>query len=487
MANILLLYPRYTYPRKNPPIGLAYLAAALRQDGHDVEILDLNVRTLGEQQLREKMSARSYSLFGISFMTNQFGEASRLAQLLKSVSAGSPIIAGGPHASAIPERTLEEMPEVDAVCVGEGERTMCEYAAALLNGNSLSEISGLVFRDGSGSIVRNPPRPLIAEIDRLPFPAWDLLDLAKYTVYAPRKGHQLRTFALLSSRGCPNYCIFCDSHTVFGRKFRGRSAENIFGEIMMLHGRYGMTQFDFVDDLITVKKDRVLHLCDLLRNSAIRFRWMANARVNTVDREMLQAMRDAGCVRIDLGVESGDPAVRRICKKAVTTRQIINAHRDAHASGISTGTFLMVGNLGESFASIRMTARLMKDLAEDTNIAIACPYPGTELHQIAVRNNWLRTRDWNQYVTSPTYLPGYRPVMVTEKMSEKGILDAYYYLHSFFAKRKFQARYGRLFFLNRHFITNWLFKSSPQGGFLRKLKMFLNLARSRLLHARHLG
>lgn len=487
MGKVLLFYPRYTYPRKNPPIGLAYLAAALQREGHNVEILDLNVVNLGEQELRDTVSARRYAVFGISFMTSQFGEASRLAQLLKSVAPYVPIIVGGPHASAIPERTLKEIPEADAVCMGEGEETICEYLSAVLNGDALSDIAGLVFRNGAGSIIRNPPRPLIADLGRIPFPAWDLLQLPKYSVYAPYKGEESQTFALLSSRGCPNHCIFCDSHTIFGRKFRGRSAENIFHEIMMLRERYQMTRFDFVDDLITVNKERVLRLCDLLRNSGIRFRWMANARVNTVDREMLQAMRDAGCVRIDLGVESGDPEVRRTCKKAITNQQIINAHREAHALGISTHTFLMVGNLGESFASVRMTGDLMKDLAEDTSVAIACPYPGTELYQIALRNNWLRTHDWDQYVTSPTYLPGYRPIMVTDKMSEKRILDAYYYLHSFFAKRKFQARYGRLFFLNRHFITNWLFKSSPQGGFLRKLKMFLNLARSRLLHAGHRG
>jgi anaerobic magnesium-protoporphyrin IX monomethyl ester cyclase len=487
MANVLLLYPCYTYPRKNPPIGLAYIAAALQKNGHEVEILDLNVTSLSKGELRDLASSRSYAVFGISFMTNQFGEASRLARLLKSAAPHTPIIVGGPHASAIPERTLVELPHVNAVCVGEGEETMCEYVEAVLNRKYLSKVAGLVFRNGSRIIVKSPPRPLISDVDRIPFPAWELLKLSSYSVYAPLKGQQEQTFALLSSRGCPNHCIFCDSHAVFGRKFRARSAENIFDEISMLHDVYGMTQFDFVDDLITVDKERILRLCNLLRNAGTKFRWMANARVNTVDREMLRAMRDAGCVRIDLGVESGDPEVRRQCKKRISDQQIINAHRDAHALGISTNTFLMVGNLGESPGSVRITAKLMKKLAQDTSIAIACPYPGTELYRIGMRNHWIRTHDWNQYVTSPTYFPGYRPVMVTDRMSEKVILDAYYYLHSFFAKRKFQARYGRLFFLNRHFITNWLFKSSPQGGFLRKLKMFLNLARCRLLHARHWG
>jgi len=299
----------------------------------------------------------------------------------------------------------------------------------------------------------------------------------EYSVFSIEDGD---TFALLSSRGCPNYCIFCDSHTIFGRRFRARSAENIFDEIMYLHDNYRMVQFDFVDDQITLKKNRMLKLCGLIKNSKIPFKWMANARVGTIDEKMLRAMKQSGCIRIDVGVESGDPTVRKRMRKGITDGQILSAHRLAKKVGIQIGTFAMVGNLGETMDSVHMTERLLQNIGEDVMVSIPCPFPGTELYQIAKQNGYIRVTDWSHYVTSPTYLQNYQPVMVTDCMDQEEILKAYYYLHSFFVKRKFQIRYGKFFFLNPTFIDEWLFKSNVQGGMLRKTSMLLKLIQARL-------
>jgi radical SAM superfamily enzyme YgiQ (UPF0313 family) len=254
----------------------------------------------------------------------------------------------------------------------------------------------------------------------------------------------------------------------------------MFSEIEFLHQQYGMTYFDFVDDLITLRKDRVLELCRLIKTSKIDCKWMANARVNTIDEEMLRAMKESGCIRIDVGVESGDPRVRERAKKGITNKEIIHAHMLAKKLGIQIGTFVMVGNLGESAASVKMTARLLKDMGEDVMVSIACPFPGTELYQVAKSQGYLKITDWTRYVTAPTYLKDYEPVMITDKMNQREILNAYYFLHSFFVKKKFQARYGKYFVLSPHFLKEWLFKSSEQGGFLRKASMFSNLVKARL-------
>ncbi|MEE9604796.1 MAG: radical SAM protein, partial [Candidatus Scalindua sp.] len=383
-----------------------------------------------------------------------------------------------PHISALPKEILQESMAVDFSVIGEGEISFLELLNALeSSAPSLHNIKGICYRD-NGVIIQTKPMGLIEDVDSLPFPAWDLLKVEKYSVFSIEGGN---AFALLSSRGCPGQCTFCDSNTIFGRKFRARSAKNIFAEIEFLHKKYGMKTFDFVDDMITLKKDRILELCKLIKESGIPFRWMANARVNTLDEEMLSVMHASGCMRIDVGVESGDPAVRRIAKKRTTNEQIINVHKWAKKIGVQVGAFVMVGNLGETMESVKMTTDLLKDIGEDVMIAISCPFPGTELYRIAREKGYLRVKDWSRYTTSPTYLKDYEPVMVTDKMNEKEILNAYYYLHSFFVRKKFQARYGKYFLINPIFIKEWLFKSSAQGGLQWKISMFTKLLSARIM------
>jgi anaerobic magnesium-protoporphyrin IX monomethyl ester cyclase len=477
--KILLIYPCYTYPRKNPPMGLAYIAGYLENNQRPVEILDFNILSDAQQQMEQMILANEVLYVGISFMTSQFDSTRNIAKIIKSLDENLPIIVGGPHASSIPEQTLVEIHEVDVVCVGEGEEVSLELARFIENHRKLNDIKGIVFRE-AGVIINTGCRKLIEDINTLPFPAWHLLDLYKYSVMSGGGKLNLPTFVLLSSRGCPSNCIFCDSHSVFDRKFRARSAENIFAEVEYLHKNYGMVQFDFVDDLITLKKNRIIRFCKLLQESKVDYSWMANARVNTVDSDMLKFMAKAGCVRIDLGVESGDPEVRKRAHKNVTNEQIINAHKNAQRFGITTSTFLMVGNLGEDLNSVKMTAELMLDIAMDTNVAIACPYPGTELYQIARKNDWIKVFDWGKYVTSPTYQSDYEPVMVTDKMDQNEILDAYYLLHSYFVKKKFKARYGRYFLINPHFWAEWVFNPNSHGGYFRKLSMAVKLLSARI-------
>ncbi len=476
--TVLLIYPKYTYPRKNPPLGLAFLASYIRREGYNPIIIDLNIEDYSDKDISERVRQYNPIVIGFSFMTNQYGECLRLAGLIKSSIRSTYIAVGGPHVSALSKEILQESIAIDFSVIGEGEITFVELLKALESGDSnFHHINGICYRE-NGSIVQTKPRDLIEDVDSLPFPAWDLIRVEKYSVFSIEEGN---TFALLSSRGCPGQCTFCDSHTIFGRKFRARTARNIFSEIEFLHKKYGMTKFDFVDDMITLRKDRILELCQLIKESGISFRWMSNARVNTLDEEMMKAMQESGCIRIDVGVESGDPVVRKIAKKRTTNEQIINVHKWAKEIGIQIGAFVMVGNLGETMESVKMTADLLKDIGEDVMISISCPFPGTDLYKIAREKGYLRVKDWSRYTTSPTYLKDYDPVMVTDKMSQEEILNAYYYLHSFFVKKKFQARYGKYFLVNPVFMKEWLFKSAAQGGLRWKISMLTKLLNARLM------
>ncbi|MCK4818745.1 cobalamin-dependent protein, partial [bacterium] len=251
MNDIMLIYPPYTWEHTSPPLGLAYIAAILRNSGYAVRVLDMNPTHIDLEQLENELRADEPKIVGISAMTNQANATVEIAERVKMVDDSIKVIVGGSHPTALPDEMLENT-AIDFVCIGEGEYTINEHVRSLLNGDkTFDSISGLAYRDEEGKVVQTSPRPFISDLDSLPFPAWDLLPLYKYHVaHAGLRGSL--TFALLSSRGCPYRCIFCSSSLTMGRKFRMRSAENIFAEIQMLYNRFGMRQFDFVDDTITV-------------------------------------------------------------------------------------------------------------------------------------------------------------------------------------------------------------------------------------------
>jgi len=470
-VDVMLVYPPYSYPRKSPPVGLAYLAAALEERGYKVGIVDLSVAGIDLGKLKEELSIENPCIVGVSFMTNQYREAINISSIAKRVCPDAIVVAGGPHASSLPVELLEES-SFDTVAIGEGEATIIDLAETLFHGRGrLDGIKGLVYKS-KGDIRINPPRDPIMDIDSIPFPSWHLLELDKYSILSTGGDSRERVYAILSSRGCPNRCVFCDSHSVFGRRFRGRSAENIFREVSYLHERFNARQFDFIDDTFTVDRERVFELCRLIKRNNLAIKWMCNARVNTVDLEMLEAMNEAGCVRIEFGVESGDSKVLEIMRKGITISQIKEAHRMAKRAGLSVGTFVMVGNFGESWDSIIETEKLLSSLdSDDICLSIATPFPGTEMYARAKREGLLLTEDWSRYVTSPTYLPGYWPVMRTDKMEANEILDAFFYLHSRFFGKKFKTRYGRLFFISPRFYQDMLFGSDGIKGLPHRLKM----------------
>ena len=476
-VDVLLIYPPYTYPKKSPPIGLAYIAAVLEKEGYSVEIADMSVLGMDYKDLEKKVKQIKPKLVGISFMTNQYKEALNISKAVKDTDRYIPIIVGGPHVSALPEEVIA-LESIDIAVIGEGERTILELATNLFNGQSyeLGAINGIAYKK-QGKIHITKSRQLIQNLDSLPFPAWHLLPVDKYSVPATGGDVNKRVFAIISSRGCPNRCIFCDSHSIFGRKFRARSAQNIFDELVYLDRNFGATQFDFVDDTLTVDNKRVYALCNLILTNKCKFKWMCNARVNTVNLEMLKFMKKAGCVRIEFGVESGDSEVLKKIKKGITVEQIKNAHAMAREAGLSIGSFVMVGNLGEDFAAVMKTKNLLEQLdTDDIFIAIATPFPGTELYKIAQDKGWIRSYDWSEYVTGPTYFPGYQPIMETDEMNAQEILEAFFYLHSQFAIKKFKTRYGKCFFLNKRFYKENILGVRNSKELWHKIKLAIKLA-----------
>lgn len=482
MHDITLIYPPYPWEYTSPPLGLAYVAAVLRNSGYAMRILDMNPTHTDLEQLANELRTDKPKIVGISAMTNQAKATLEIAERVKMVDESIKVIVGGPHPTALPGEMLENT-AIDFVCIGEGECTVNELVKSLLDGDKkFDSILGLAYRDKEGKVVRTSPRPFISDLDSIPFPAWDLLPLDKYRVAHTGLQKSL-TFALLSSRGCPYRCIFCSSSLTMGRKFRMRSAENIFAEIQMLYDRFGMRQFDFVDDTITVDKERVGKICELIIESKTDVTWACNSTVRINDSVTLRKMKEAGCVRIDFGVESGDTDVLKIIRKGITIPQVIEAHRCAKEAGLKTCSFFMIGLPGQDMESVRKSISLMKQIDTDfPSFSIATPYPGTELYQMAKKNSWLKTSDWSKYLVLARGAD-YEPVMETDKMNQREIMKAHTLVAAQVARTVLRKHYGSKYYLNpRLYIDSLRSSQSPlnRRSLLRNFRRIPELVKQEL-------
>ncbi|MEM1674771.1 MAG: cobalamin-dependent protein [Candidatus Bathyarchaeia archaeon] len=208
---------------KAPPLGLAYLASVLEKNGCEVKIIDALALGLSLSQVRGALNMDQPDIIGITASTPMIYDAYNVARVAKEVCPNSTVVLGGPHPTFLPMETLKECPSADIVCIGEGEETMVELTEAIRRKADLSRVRGIAFRTSDGKIVKTEPRPLIKDLDSLPFPAWHLLPMDKYTVL----GKKTVICHVMSSRGCPFHCIFCSSSRIFGRKHRARSAKNV--------------------------------------------------------------------------------------------------------------------------------------------------------------------------------------------------------------------------------------------------------------------
>lgn len=479
MKDVLLLYPNYLSKFKNPPLGLAYLASTLESKGYTTKIVDMNPLGISMREIDTVINEVNPHVVGISFMTNQFSNALKLAEKSKKIIPEVPVVVGGNHVSALPEEIMG-YPFIDFAVLREGELTFMELVDSLSKGSTDWEtIDGLAFKR-DGAIIANRHRDYIHELDCLPFPKWDDFPIKAYSDRILGIGDELPVFSILSSRGCPGRCSFCSSHTVWSRKFRGRSAMNIFNELQFLEDRFGAKHFNFVDDTLTIDKRRLQELCDLIIDANKQFRWIANSRVNTVDIGTLKKMHHAGCRNICFGVESGDPTVRKINGKMITDDQIRNAHRWAKESGLIVSSFFMVGNMGETQRSIDQTITFAKQLNTDhPSCSIATPYPDTRFFKEAEKNGWLITKDWNKYITSPHMDLDYSPVSTNGILTADEMIDAYYKVNAAFARSKLITKYGNLYFIKPKFFIEEIFKRVRRQNLRQFILLIVKLLRAR--------
>ncbi len=370
-----------------PPLGVAYIAAVLRNYGHESQIIDMEAENLTYQETLAKIKAFSPDVVGLSFVTAGYKNYRELSALIRNELGIDLIISGGPHVSAKPE---EAIPYADIGVIGEGEYTTVEILNALENNKPLERIKGIIFQKDH-KLIKTPPRPPIEDVDTIPFPARDLLNME---LYGDNKG------SIMTSRSCPFNCIFCASRQIFGRGFRARSPENVVDEIELLVDQYNVEKLRILDDMFTFDKKRVFEICRLIKNRNIQLRWeLTNGtRVNSVTPELLKAMKEAGLYRVYYGIESGSPKVLKALRKGITIDQVRKAVQWTKDAGIEVGGFFMIGNPTETLEDVRLTEKLIQELDLDyVHISITTPYPGSDLYNWVDKNARFVSKDYEDF------------------------------------------------------------------------------------------
>ena len=359
-----------------PPLGLAYLAACLLEYRPDLQIKIIDGSLLSREEYNESMMNIKADIVGVSATMSHLNQALMIPNMVKEKNIK--FIIGGRGVVNLPSSRLYES-GYSVICYGEGERTIVELVNAFENGLSLESIKGISYLK-EGKEIRTPPRELIEDLDEIPFPARDLLDMKKY-LDTWEKNIGVRVASIISSRGCPFSCSFCDK-TTFGGKIRFMSPPRMVEEMRLLYDRYGVEQVFFEEDLFTVNRRRVLEFCSLMEKELPGKMWGAQSRVDTIDKEMLTRMRRAGCTDLTFGVESGSQKILDILGKGFTVDHVENAFRLVKEVGIEAGLFLIVGIPGETQEDIEITKRMIaKSEPKFIDVSYLTPIPGTEIYE----------------------------------------------------------------------------------------------------------
>lgn len=406
--NILLinagLSVKTMYKSFAPPLGVLYIASMLLDRGHNVEVVDCDQEGNYLESIYKTLSMLNPEFIGISCMTATFMSAIGTARFIKSIDSKYKIVLGGIHPHYFPQKILSDYKEVDCVAIGEGEHTIVELVEQQL---PLSMIRGLAFRS-NGQIVVNEKRTLIDNLDSIPFPARELVDKYEYNFAAslslkdPRRyffARKREFTSIITSRGCPFSCTFCANSAFNEGRIRYRSAENVLAEISELVDK-GYTKFFFMDDHFTSKPDRAIQICKGLQSLRAQhnIRWLCLGRADNPQDELYRAMKDAGCMQILIGLESGSQSILNYFNKKINLEKVRRTVNCAKKYNIDILASIILGAPCETDETIKETSRFLNsldiDFLEVNKLAIA---PGTEIWRDLEDKHLIDTAvDWNR-------------------------------------------------------------------------------------------
>ncbi len=383
----------FVKPRQNirpysmlPPLGVMYLASYLREQMEDVEcrIVDQTIEKVPFRDIAEMIRTWRPDMVGLSALSAETKALHRTAAVAKQIRPETIVVAGGPHPSAYAERVMGDG-HFDYVVLGEGELTFHDLVDAIRRGQNVDGIDGLVYRR-NGQIKENPRVRYIQDLDALPYPAWDLIAIRKYKHYTRMSHTGTRDYmAVFTSRGCPFSCLYC--HNMFGKGFRKRSPEKVFEEFRQLYTRYGIREFEIIDDIFNLDLDRAKRICDLIIQSGMKIRmtFPNGIRGDRMDQELITKLARAGTIFMAFAVETATPRLQKMLRKNINLEKIRKNISLSRTAGIICQGFFMLGFPTETREELQATV----DFAVDSDLHAAQlfmvnPFEGTALADMAI-------------------------------------------------------------------------------------------------------
>lgn len=376
-----------------PPVGLLYLATVLHNNNYKVKVIDFAIESILKDQFRELLDQNKPKIIAMSTYNESWQALKIFTKITKSILPECKIVAGGAFATFCFTDIFAET-QIDYVIRGEGDYAMlklCNIIFKRVNEN-IETISGIVYRKKNNELYINNSIERISDLDQLPFIKRDLIDLKKYTI----------PFTISTARGCPGDCIFCSSRAFWGKKVYIRSARNIFQEIMHIYKKYKSKQFYIADDTFTASPRRVEEFCKLILESKIDFDWSCESRANVVTDELCKRIVDAGCGKVQIGLESADNEILQKLKKRVTIEQIENAVKLLYKYKLNIVVSFIIGNAHDTHETMKKTLDFARHLKIDYNAFTVCsintPFPGTEQYARAEEFKLkIYSENWSDY------------------------------------------------------------------------------------------
>ena len=414
MRVLLLSTPHPLEESPLPPLSLSYLAGVLAQEGIKVKILDFLVTSYHPRKLRRALEEYRPQLVGATCVTLNYPIARRMLKVCKAFDPHIFTIIGGPHVTFALEETLLQSPWIDAIIIGEGERTLVELARAVEEDKDIRQVAGIALADG-GMVIKTPPQARIENLDQLPLPARELLPMARYRALGT-------PCTVITSRGCPYSCIFCSGHRMFGHKVRFRNPGLVVDEIEKLQRDFGLAKINIVDDTFTANHHHARAVCEEMLRRNLKIPWSVFARVDSVNEDLSQLMKRAGCEWMLFGVESADEEILKTIRKGITPDKVRRGVKIAAEAGIGVFNSFIFGLPGESrdtaLKSMAFGDELYHKYGAKYAFHILSPLPGTELYERA-KDYGIRilSRNWARYNAN-------EPITETATMSREMIKEA---------------------------------------------------------------
>lgn len=423
------------------PLGLLSMAAWLEKAGHQVSVIDClgpDAPAGTDRQVAAIIRQRP-DLVGVSATTSGFLDGYELARGVKRQAPDTRIVFGGVHVSAMGAALLKRFADIDCLCMGEGETPL----AGLADGRALKDIDGLIWRGAGGAVV-NPPGKPVADLDDLPFPAYEKLAGFPRKYHLPLFSYVHRPGAtLIASRGCPYQCSYCD-RSVFQRGYRYNSAGYVYAHLKYLRRRFGIRHVNIYDDLFTLHRQRIFALCDQLARRPLGMQFNCAVRVGHADGELLDALKAAGCLMVSVGIETGDAEMMDTHKPGVAIKAVQDTVRRLRAKGLRVKGLFMMGLPGETEASIQKTSDFVLSLElDDMNMSKFTPFPGAPIWR-RVHEEGVFTEDWRQMnCLNFVYIPA--------GIDSRETLDNLYNRHvkRFYTDKQWRRRFTRRLWQHR--------------------------------------